>query len=176
MIKFKKKFVTFICYKFSSLSLMKTTICTLLILLVLLSCNTDKKISTTNKNPKNTTKTVLEGNWEMVGFYNYRDDKIVDSFKTNEGYRKVKMFNKNKVMWSKLVPSDSIEWFGFGSYTATDSTLTEVMQYGSKVMNTVIAEQKEFNYKLIVTKNTFSQISINEDGSKIYSENYVRLD
>lgn len=176
MIKFKKKFVTFICYKFSNLYLMKTTICTLLILLVLLSCNTDKKISTTNKNPKNTTKTVLEGNWEMVGFYNYRDDKIVDSFKTNEGYRQVKMFNKNKVMWSKLVPSDSIEWFGFGSYTATDSTLTEVMQYGSKVMNTVIAEQKEFNYKLIVTKNTFSQISINEDGSKIYSENYVRLD
>lgn len=155
---------------------MKTTICTLLILLVILSCNTDKKVSKADKNPKNTTKTVLEGNWEMVGFYNYRDDKIVDSFKTNEGYRQVKMFNKNKVMWSKLVPSDSIEWFGFGSYTATDSTLTEVMQYGSKVMNTVIAEQKEFNYKLIVTKNTFSQISINEDGSKIYSENYVRLD
>jgi hypothetical protein len=111
----------------------------------------------------------------MIGFYNYEDNKIKDSLKTNKGYRQVKMFNRNKVMWSKLVPTDSIEWFGYGSYEATDSTLTEIMQYGSSVMNQVIAEQKEFGYKLIVTDSTFSQIRTDEDGDMVYSENYRRI-
>lgn len=111
----------------------------------------------------------------MIGFYNYEDNKIKDSLKTNKGYRQVKMFNRNKVMWSKLVPADSIEWFGYGSYEATDSTLTEIMQYGSSVMNQVIAEQKEFGYKLIVTDSTFSQIRTDEDGDMVYSENYRRI-
>lgn len=139
--------------------------------------NKDAKIATVHEeNTPKISKPSLEGNWEMIGFYNYRDNEIVDSFKTNKGHRQVKMFNKSKVMWSKLVPSDSIEWFGYGSYKATDSTLTELMEYGSNVMNTIIAEQEEFNYKLVLKENSFSQIQVDEDGYMIYSENYKRID
>ena len=155
----------------------------LFILLILLFCSScienkqNEEIDTSNEAMvTNSPKLSLEGNWEMIGFYNYRDNEIVDSFKTNEGYRQVKMFNKNKVMWSKLVPSDSIEWFGYGSYVVTDSTLTEQMEYGSNVMNTIIAEQKEFSYKLILKEDTFSQIQIDEDGYMFYAENYKRID
>jgi hypothetical protein len=158
---------------------MKTSIYIFLSLLLLLNCNENKSPTTTdestNKQLDNSADGVIEGNWEMVGYYNYRDNKITDSFKTNEGYRQVKMFNKNKVMWSKLVPSDSIEWFGYGSYQATDSTLTEKMHYGSKVMNSVIAAQEEFSYKLVITKDKFSQIRVDDDGEMIYAENYIRI-
>ena len=95
----------------------------------------------------------LEGNWEMTGYYNYRDNKIIDSFKTNDGFRQVKMYNDNKVMWSKLMPSDSSEWFGYGSYTKSNDTLIEILDFGSKVMNEVIAEKKQFIHKLILEKD-----------------------
>ena len=152
----------------------------LLLLSILLNSCAEKKDDTTTQvdNIKYETwmaLSPLEGNWEMIGFYNYEDNKIKDSFKTNNGHRQVKMYNRNKVMWSKLVPTDSIEWFGYGSYEATDSTLTEIMQYGSSVMNQVITEQKEFGYKLIVTDSTFSQIQTDENGDMVYSENYRRI-
>ncbi|TCK66686.1 hypothetical protein DFQ05_1959 [Winogradskyella wandonensis] len=149
----------------------------LIILCILISCKNSETSETDlqEETTINTTYYPLEGNWEMIGFYNYENNKVIDSFKTNEGYRQVKMFNKDKVMWSKLVPTDSIEWFGYGSYTATDSTLTELMEYGSSVMNKVIAEQEKFSYKLVVTDSTFSQIRLDEDGNLVYSENYRRI-
>ncbi|MFD1063502.1 hypothetical protein ACFQ1Q_09620 [Winogradskyella litorisediminis] len=159
---------------------MKRFFLTLLLIAILWSCKND----TSNKdaivdNLKTDLKSkvsVLEGNWEMVGYYNYRDNKIVDSFSTDKSHRQVKMFNKNKVMWSKLMPENEIEWFGYGSYTATDSTLTELMQYGSNVMNKIIADQQEFSYKLLITDSTFSQIRVDDDGEMVYSENYKRID
>ena len=74
-----------------------------------------------NETSKTTTdlqnkKLNLAGTWEMIGYYNYVDDQIVDSFRTNDQFRQVKMFTNEKVMWSKNVPSDSSEWFGYGSY------------------------------------------------------------
>ena len=123
--------------------------------------------------PENLT---LEGAWEMVGFYNYDNNVIVDSFNTQNGYKQVKMFTDNKVMWSKKMPSDSTDWFGYGSYILKDSTLLEIMDYGSKIMNQVIAERKEFKYQIILDKNEFSQIEMDEDGNLVYSENYRRID
>jgi len=158
---------------------MKSLIYLLILTLLVSSCTNSKQNVTEDKiiidNNTNTDLHPLEGNWEMTGFYNYKDNKIIDSFDTRKGYRQVKMFNKNKVMWSKLVPKDSIEWFGYGNYRATDSTLTEQMEYGSSVMNQIIAEKEEFNYKLMIGKNSFSQIQIDSVGNMLYSENYKRI-
>lgn len=118
----------------------------------------------------------LEGAWEMVGFYNYSNNVIIDSFNTQNGYKQVKMFTDNKVMWSKKMPSDSTDWFGYGSYEFRDSTLLEIMDYGSKIMNQVIAERKEFKYHIILDENQFSQIEMDEEGNLVYSENYKRID
>ncbi len=79
-------------------------------------------------------------------------------------------------MWSKHVPTDSTEWFGYGSYNLNDNTLTEVLDYGSEMMSKIIQEKKEFIYEIDLTENTFSQIEIDEDGNRIYSENYKRIE
>ncbi len=126
--------------------------------------------------PSVITAQPLEGAWELVGFYNYIDDKVADSFAIREGHRQVKLYTSSKVMWSKQIPSDSTEWFGYGNYKLEDDRLTEVLEYGSKMMSKIIQERKEFVYELDLKNDAFSQIEIDEDGHRIYSENYQRID
>ncbi|MCB0446476.1 MAG: hypothetical protein KDD03_03010, partial [Gelidibacter sp.] len=93
-----------------------------------------------------------------------------------EGYRQVKMYTPTKVMWSKHVPTDSTEWFGYGSYSVKGNYLTEILDYGSEMMSKIIQERKEFVYELNLNTNRFSQIEIDEQGNRIYSENYKRIE
>ena len=152
---------------------MKNSIIIFILCAILGSCESSvNKEAEANEEKEELT---IEGNWELVSFYNYQDNQVVDSFKTNEGYRQVKMYQNDKVMWSKLVPLDSTEWFGYGNYTASNDTLIEVLEYGSKIMNQVIAEKKQFVHKLILEKNKFIQIELDEDGNYVYSENYRRI-
>ena len=118
----------------------------------------------------------LKGTWELVGFYNYKDNKVVDSFKTSDKSRQLKMYTDTKVMWSKHKPADSSEWFGYGTYNYKDNMLTEVLEFGSAVMDEVIAEKKEFKFELTLQKDRFQQIELDEDGNRIYSENYIRVE
>lgn len=118
----------------------------------------------------------LKGTWELTGFYNYQDNVVVDSFSNNTLEKQIKMYSDTKVMWCKLKPKDSIEFFGYGSYTYGDGTLIEVLEFGSHFMNEVIAEKKEFKFHLELTENTFEQIELDEDGNRIYSENYKRIE
>ena len=153
---------------------MKTLFINLFVAMLLVSCKNETN-SMTDK-AEETTNLSLQGTWELVGFYNYVDNKVVDSFDTNEGYRQVKMYTPTKVMWSKHVPTDSTEWFGYGSYNIKDKHLIEVLDYGSKMMKRIIQEKKEFIYELDLEKNRFSQIELDEDGNRIYSENYKRIE
>ncbi len=79
-------------------------------------------------------------------------------------------------MWSKQVPTDSTEWFGYGNYKVEDNRLTEVLDYGSKMMTQIIQERKEFVYELDLQNESFSQIEIDDQGNRIYSENYRRIE
>jgi hypothetical protein len=148
------------------------------ITLFLCSCKTET--STKNLNNSLNTETEanrsLKGTWELVGFYNYNNNVVVDSFTAANDYKQVKMYTDSKVMWSKHVPTDSTEWFGYGSYDLNDNNLTEVLDYGSKMMRKIIEEKKEFIYEISLTETTFSQIEIDEDGNRIYSENYERIE
>jgi len=122
------------------------------------------------------TKLSLKGTWELKGFYNYQDNVIVDSFSNNTISRQIKMYSETKVMWCKLRPADSTEFFGYGSYDYEDGMLTENLDFGSTFMNEVITENKEFNFQLQLHPNKFEQIELDEDGDRIYSENYVRIE
>jgi len=86
------------------------------------------------------------------------------------------MYSDTKVMWCKLLKTDSIDFFGYGSYSYDDGQLTEVLEFGSAFMNEVIQEQQEFNFQLELHDNRFQQIEIDEDGNKVYSENYKRIE
>ena len=118
----------------------------------------------------------LKGTWELVGFYNYKDNVVVDSFKMNPEFRQLKMYSDSKVMWCKHRPADSSEWFGYGTYVYNDSMLTETLDFGSTEMNLVISENKEFTFELHLQGNKFQQIELDEEGYRIYSENYIRVE
>ena len=151
------------------------TICCVIVLFV--SCKNEKNDDaypvTNSKDSKDMT---LTGTWELTSFHNYVDNKVTETFKPVNGYRQVKMYTPTKVMWSKHVPSDATEWFGYGSYKIEDNHLKEILDYGSLMMSKIIQEKKEFVYELDLQSNTFSQIEIDEDGNRIYSENYKRIE
>lgn len=117
----------------------------------------------------------LDGVWELVSYYNYKDNKVSDTVIANPENTQVKMYRENKVMWSRLVPKDSAEFFGYGTYKTTDSTLTETLQYGSTTMMKKIDSMRIFSFELINGEDTFSQIEIGPEGDRIYSENYKRI-
>lgn len=154
---------------------MKKVLFSLFIITTFLSCNNNAQKSV-EVNNLTENKPTLEGTWEMMGYYNYKDNVVTDSFNRNAGYRQVKMYTPTKVMWSKKVPTDSTEWFGYGSYKFSDTSLTEILDYGSNMMNQVIKENMEFKYELLLEKDKFTQIELDEEGNRIYSENYVRIE
>lgn len=140
------------------------------------SCKNETSTSNTTDISNAESSSSLEGAWELTGFYNYIDNKVVDSFNTIEGYRQVKIYTPSKVMWCKQVPSDSTEWFGYGNYRIEGDNLIEVLDYGSEMMSKIIQERKEFVYELNRNKNSFSQIELDESGNRIYSENYKKIE
>lgn len=152
------------------------TLFLLIFIFALNSCN-EKNSSNSNAIPNENKKALkLSGTWELVGYYNFVDNKIADSFQTNHGFRQVKMFTDHKVMWSKTVTADSTEWFGYGSYSVNKNELSETLEYGSVMMRSIIEEKKDFKYELILEKNKFCQIEIDDKGNRLYSENYKRIE
>lgn len=144
--------------------------------IALSTCQQGKSSDIANTEQQQEEALKLNGTWEMVGYYNYMDNEIIDSFQTNLGHRQIKMYTDQKVMWSKNIPSDSTEWFGYGSYTADDNELTETLEYGSEIMQQIIDDKQEFKYELHLNKNTFSQIEVDDAGNRLYSENYKRIE
>lgn len=151
---------------------MRNIFSTLIILLLILSCNKTNK----DAEVKEDEKLTLEGTWELKSYYNYTDNEISDSFGLSEGYKQIKMYTGTHVMWARKVPSDSLEYFGFGTYEITDTSLVERLDYGSKMMNQAIQENLEFPFELQLNENTFIQIELDEDGNRIFSENYIRIE
>lgn len=146
-------------------------------LLITFSACKDQKSPSPNSDMAVTEKILkLNGTWEMVGYYNYKDNKVTDSFLTNDGFRQVKMYTNEKVMWSRNRPTDSVEWFGYGDYNLNQNQLTETLEYGSEMMRKIIDEKKEFQYELVLDKDKFIQIEIDDMGNRIYSENYKRIE
>ena len=147
-----------------------------LVFVTLISCNENEKVNKNSEVIPKEKKLSLKGTWELKGFYNYKDNVVVDSFSNNTIARQIKMYSDSKVMWCKLLKTDSIEFFGYGSYKYDTGKLTEMLEFGSAFMNEVIAENKEFNFELELQPDSFQQIELDEDGNKIYSENYIRLE
>jgi len=152
---------------------MKNLLFSFLAILFMLSCNNAKKEVDTIPEEKPLT---LEGTWDLRGHYNYNDNKISDSFGISLGSKQVKMFTGTHVMWARKVPSDSTEFFGFGKYKITDTSLVETLDYGSTFMNQAIEENIEFSFELILEKNKYIQIELDDDGNRIFSENYIRIE
>lgn len=129
--------------------------------------------SFTEHEPTNLT---IEGTWELQSFYNYDGDNVIDTIKKSDGYRQVKMYSKEKIMWTRYVPDDPNGRFGYGSYRVTDNSLVEVIEYGDDDMMKALDTMRNFTFELILKENTFSQITVDSDGNRTFSENYKRID
>lgn len=140
------------------------------------ACNEKRSSDTPSQTTEKEKVLTLKGVWEMVGYYNFVNNKVADSFKTQDDFKQIKIYTDHKVMWSKSVPMDDTEWFGYGHYSFKDGELTEVLEYGSEMMRRIVQEKKEFKYELILEKNKFSQIEVDENGNRLYSENYIRIE
>ena len=125
---------------------------------------------------RNIQKNSIQGVWELVDRYTYDDNHVTDTIKNINGYRQIKMYGSDKVMWTRFVPVDSIEWFGYGSYYTTDSALVETLEYGSNSMMKIIDTMRKFKFKLVIDNNSYSQITLDDQGNPMFSENYKRLE
>lgn len=129
------------------------------------------------KSPETTDQDLsLDGAWELTGFYSYdQENNISDTVLPTDGYRQIKMYQAGKVMWTRFVPKDSVEWFGYGSYTNSPNELVETLEYGSNSMMKIIDTLRVFKFELILEKERFTQITVDENGHRVFSENYKRL-
>lgn len=148
---------------------MKKLIGLVLLMLILVSA---ASTNMTKKNPMHT----IQGTWELQSFYNYDGQQIIDTVPTTDGYRQVKMYYNGKVMWSRYVPVDKIGRFGYGSYRITDTELIETIEYGDNEMMAAMDTMRIFTFELKLGDDEFSQISLDEDGNRTFSENYKRID
>ena len=155
---------------------MKTILLFLVMSFFLFSCKNNSEptekpiIETSDQSPS------LTGAWELVSFYNYEDNKVIDTIRASQTNKQIKMYSSSKVMWSRYRASDSLDWFGYGDYVVEDGSLIEVLDYGSKAMNNIIKEKKEFVFDIIFEENRFSQIQMDEEGNPLYAENYKRIE
>lgn len=149
---------------------MKKLLSTLLILVVFVSFT--MLISSTPK-----VDNSLEGTWELESFYNYDDGITVsDTMPKADGYRQVKMYYNGRIMWSRYVPEEPNGRFGYGSYKITDDQLIETIEYGDADMMKAMDTMRVFTFDLEVKKDFYSQINVDEEGRRTFSENYKRID
>ena len=148
------------------------------LLIIAITCFTCKQESTKVVDVEEvqvSTENNLNGVWQLTSFYNYKDNVVVDTVMANPENPQIKIFLDNKVMWSRKEPKGTEEYFGYGSYVTTDSTLVETLEFGSKLMLKVIDSSRVFSFELIKGNDTFTQIDIGPEGDRVFSENYVKI-
>jgi len=123
-----------------------------------------------------TTANSLEGTWELMNRFNYDQGNVTDTLLNTNGYRQIKIYSKGKVMWTRHSPDDPNEWFGYGSYSNTEDSLEERLEYGSATMMGIQDTIQIHTFELHLYKDSYSQISLDENGSPTFSENYKRID
>jgi hypothetical protein len=69
-----------------------------------------------------------------------------------------------------------VEWFGYGSYRITADRLIETLEYASASMMQNVSPPMLFEFELLLEDDTYSQITIDENGNRTFSENYKRVD
>ncbi|MEJ1223712.1 hypothetical protein [Sediminicola sp. 1XM1-17] len=118
----------------------------------------------------------IQGTWELQHFYQYDGQNIIDTTPPSEGFRQVKMYYNGKIMWSRTSSAEIQGRFGYGTYKITPDRLIENIEYGDGQMMKALDTIRQFTFELVLTDDTYSQITIDEDGNRITSENYKRID
>lgn len=121
-------------------------------------------------------KISLEGVWELQNQQMYEDGDVSEIMENENGYRQIKMYSKGKVMWTRNDPSDTNEWFGYGTYTIKNGMLEERLEYASGPMMKVVDTTQVFRFELIMEKKAYQQIQLDDDGKRFHGESYKRVE
>jgi len=156
---------------------MKKLLGLVLLMLILISA-----IGITSSKPD--TMHTIEGTWELQSFYNFDGQNIVDTLLTDKDYRQVKMYYDGKIMWSRSTSEDTkdadgndvVGLFGYGTYKLIENELIEVIEYGDRGMLKDENAFRTFTFELWLEDDKYSQINRDEEGNRIFSENYVRIE
>jgi hypothetical protein len=141
----------------------------LLFLMLILVSATEFSINKTD------TMHSIEGAWELQSFYNYDGVAITDTVLPQTNYRQVKIYTGGKIMWTRYSLQDTIGRFGYGSYKLDGNQLKETIEYGDYQMMRALDTMRVFSFELMLSGDTYSQISSDEEGNRTFSENYVRI-
>ena len=79
-------------------------------------------------------------------------------------------------MWSRYVPNEPNGRFGYGTYFISENELHETIVYGDNDMMKALDTITEFVFELDLKDDRYSQINLDEEGNRISSENYKRID
>ena len=146
-------------------------------LLLLITCSLFSINTFDNHNSNDTIDLYnLEGVWDLKHQFLYDHNEISDTIYNINGYRQVKMYSKGKVMWTRFDPSDNNEWFGYGTYTIKGTILEERLEYASGPMMKIVDTTQVFKFELVINKNSYQQIAIDENGQYSRSENYIKVE
>lgn len=118
----------------------------------------------------------LEGVWELENQQLYEDGMLSETIHNENEYRQVKMYSKGKVMWTRSDPSDSNEWFGYGTYTVKNGILEERLEYASGPMMKIVDTTQVFRFELLLGAKSYQQIQMDKDGERSQGESYVRIE
>lgn len=118
----------------------------------------------------------LEGVWELEHQFIYEDNQVQDTLYNLGGYRQVKMYSRGKVMWTRYNPVDTDQWFGYGTYEIKGNHLEERLEYASNAMMKIVDTVQVFRFELEIDGDHYSQVSVDPDGTRHVSENYVRVE
>jgi len=118
----------------------------------------------------------LEGVWELKHQFLYNENnQISDTIINQNGYRQIKMYSKGKVMWTRFDPKDNNEWFGYGTYKIIEGVLEERLEYASGPMMKIVDTIQTFKFDLVMGKNSYQQIDVDENGHYLLAENYAMV-
>lgn len=128
------------------------------------------------KKPTTDSLKSLQGVWELEHQFIFENNEVNDTMYNLNGYRQVKIYSKGKVMWTRFNPTDTNEWFGYGTYQIKDGMLHERLEYASNEMMKIVDTVQVFTFELEMDRKTYSQISYDAKGNKYVSENYKRVE
>lgn len=119
----------------------------------------------------------IQGTWELESFYNYDDGiNVTDTIIKANGYRQIKMYFNGYIMWTRFVPDEPEGRFGYGTYKITDNELIETIEYGDAQMMKSLDTMRVFKFELKLKDKVYSQINLDEEGQRTFSENYRKID
>jgi hypothetical protein len=118
----------------------------------------------------------IQGTWELQNFYQYDGQNVIDTTPPSKGFRQVKMYYNGKIMWSRTSSEEIAGRFGYGTYKITPDSLMETIEYGDGQMMKALDTIRQFTFELILNNDSYSQITVDEFGNRITSENYKRID